>query len=595
MSYCNPDNPFPDPVIEEEIEAKLAGKAHQVGLEGWDTASILTMDAMNKIVHGQKVKLPNLKATSSWGFSIQGVWESWDMFPDKHFVGGVVRMCCKLKSGQAIDPKGKKHDIAGTRVYITVTIKSEDTPAIKLTDKTADQSQPGTVHSLLLQDKEHNHIAAVTVDKIEPNTPPSVFTPPSPFKPLVETFFNETSTLDAFNPVFHSALLNEKAAHANFQWVKPTLLSYASITNAGGDGYFAALCKTNKQNPAWNKLTNQIDASVADAWPTGVNSIFAISAERFVEKFLLDGAARLFEHAKPGDFKIDGDQLIVTNKTMLKWGKFKLGDGTQVEPTIPPGGLTMRVVEDRLESQFTGVTWTHPLLIGSDIFALNFTQNVYLKIGKNSKGEPVLMTTNDYKGQKKKKEVPDVRKPIIVAKPDRTAVTADRWIQIVGMALSVIGIGSFAAGKWIISAGEAVETANSVTAWINSADDILNVAADGEEAMNAVSQADSDLNNLAAAAAFGKAGTTVRFLEQAPYMVRFGKLASLLGAIAYGFQAWNKIKIDNDREFDPDTIPSLTTFMDNVLGAEAWPGVKGAELKHVRLAQSLLLYFNRTM
>lgn len=593
MSFLPEGCAFPDP----DIELQAADGPHQVGLEGWDTASILTMDGMNKVIKGQNIKLPDLDQQSKWNGDIQGVWDSWDLIPDKHFVGGAVRLCCTLKSGHATDARGgqypdpKAHNppIAGTKVYITVTIKSVKAPALKLKDKTADPSQPGAPHALFMQDQPQNHIDAVTVDTIEPASLVG------PFKPLFELWFNETKNLQAFNPVFHSALLNVKAAHGDYQWVKPTLLSYASLTNSGGDGYFAALCKTDKQNPSWAKLANQIDGAIADDWPSGVNSIFAISGPRFAEKFLKHGAAKIFKGAKPEDFDIVGDELIVTNNKLLVWGDFTLEDGTKVSPTVPKKGLTMRVVEDKLQAEFTGLTWDHPLLVGNDVFTLNFTQNVYLKLGKNTKGQPVLMTTNDYKAQKKKKEVPDIERPHISAKPDRTAVEFDRWTQIVGMVLSVVSLGAFAAGKWIVNAAEATEAANNVTAWINGTDDVLNIAADGEEAMNSVSQTVSDSGNLAAAAAFTGSGQTVLDVKYGVYLMRFASEAGILSAISMIAYADNMIKLTNDQEFDPDALPDLNNFLENVLGAEQWPGVKGTELKHVRLAQSLLLYFNRTM
>ena len=582
MNYSETDNVFSDP----EIALQAANGPHRVSLENWDTASILTMDGMNKVIQGQKIKLPDLKASNKFNGSIDGVWDSWDLFPDTHFIGGAVRLVCTLKSGSATDVLGDHYDLKGAKIYITVTIKTVETPSVKLVDPTADKSQPGKVHSLVLEQKAQNHIDAVTVDKIDPKKLSQ------PFKTLIGSWFN--TNINLFNPIFHSALLNEKADKGAFQWVKPTLLSYASLTNEGGNGYFAALCKTDKKNPSWNKLANQIDSSIGDAWPNGVNSIFAISAERFVEKFLLPGAVKMFKGAIADDFDIKGDEMILTNNKMLTFKKFKLDDDTIVTPTIPKGGLTMTVVEDKLQTQFSGMSWEHPLLIGSDIFTLNFTQNVYLKLGKNKKGEPVLMTTNDYKGMKKKKEVPDIERPHISARPDRAAVNADRWIQIIAMAASVLSLGAFSAGKWIVSADEAAQTATNVADWINSADDVLDVAMDGENAVNSVSQTASDSNNLAAAAAFQSPSRAAALIKCVPYLTRFYKVSGIVAAVAGFALAVNKLAIAEDLGFDPDTIPSLNNFTENVLGAEAWPGVTGAELKHVRLAESLLLYFERT-
>jgi hypothetical protein len=205
------------------------------------------------------------------------------------------------------------------------------------------------------------------------------------------------------------------------------------------------------------------------------------------------------------------------------------------------------------------------------------------------------MTTNDYKAQKKKKEVPDIERPHISARPDRTAVEFDRWTQIVGMVLSVLSVGAYSANKWILTAAADAKTATAVTNWINSADDVLNIAVDGEEAMNSVSQTVADSGNLAAAAAFVGASRTVLDIKYAVYLYRFCACAGILAAILGEAVYINKLAIDSDQEFDPDTLPDLNNFLENVLGAEQWPGVTGTELKHVRLAQSLLLYFNRTM
>ncbi|OYX03828.1 MAG: hypothetical protein B7Z15_18100, partial [Rhizobiales bacterium 32-66-8] len=97
----------------------------------------------------------------------------------------------------------------------------------------------------------------------------------------------------------------------------------------------------------------------------------------------------------------------------------------------------------------------------------------------------------------------------------------------------------------------------------------------------------------AAAEAFANQGAPLS-AQGALYLSRFGILVGVIGAVTTIAGNINKLMVLHDGSLDTDKVPSLDEFLDNVLGASAWPDVTDWQLKDVELAQSLLLYGDAT-
>ncbi len=572
--------------VEGAALAAAAGKAkskgREIGLQGWDTANVLTMDTLNAAIKKQKKSPPTFDYTyQNTAIKMSGTWGDFEVVCDKNRIGGTVVFRCPVKSGTGVDMAGNTEDLAGVEMTIEVTLADVHDESLAFTDKTGTVVPKKTETRVLLIDKTSTSTApAVVVDD---------FTPASlqlPFQVLFQNWFNDN--IDTiFDPIFHIALINVNADKGDYQWLKPTALSYATIVDDAGDGIFAALCMTDGDPD--NAFAHQVDAGLTTGFPAGTNSVLAISGEKFCEHFLKTGAQQVMKGSKLTDFDIVGDGLVVTNNTELVWQDVTLPDGLVVSPKVPAKQFTMRVVEDTIELQFTGLTFKHPLMVGNDVFSVTFTQYMHIMTGKNSNGQIVLVPTNKDPSDPNAKELPDIRSFSCNVTQDSAAQDFERGMELVSIALSVlpIGLGLFKAGAWVAKVGPAaLKLAGELSGIISKSPAIFEVVADADQISELAEEALSGTDNLAAAAAFSS-----KLPADSGLITLLNRFALGMGFLSTLCLVLNHVMtVDHQGDMDLDNIPALDDFMANVLGAAKWPGATNWELKDAKLAQSLLFY-----
>ena len=564
--------------------AKKTANGRHIGLQGWDTASVLQVATLDKLIRSQNKSPPSFDVTNKFNGTMKGTWGPWSVTPAPGISGGNVAMTCPVRTGTLTLLNGVDVTLDGLVVHITVSLDAVPDPQSKLTDPTRKKTGSGKaeVQSLKADSTGTKAANPVTITKITPQTLSD------PTLALFTDWLN--ANMAAFDAVFHTAVINEIADVGAFQWLKPTgSLSYASTTDGAGDEVFAALCMTDGRSSDDN--AHQIDAGAASNFPDGANSCLVISNERFVEKFLKTGAQLTMDGSKDGDFDIVGDDLIVTNNKPLLWRKVTLQDGSVASPTVPTGGMTLEVDEDRMILSFTGLTFEHSLLVGSDVLSMTFKQITYLSLGKNAKGEPVLTATNRPAGTPPDKDVPTIDQFNITVTPDRTARNFDEWMAIVGVAASLIGVGAFAKAGWAVRAGQEAIAAQGVRDYLAGTEAVIDVAMDADAAMDAIDGAELAEGNLAAAAAFTQ-GALPMSSAAIMNLEKLGKVAMLcsgVAGVAYGAHKIAEL-VDSKGYIDMDKCPTMETFVANALGCHAWPQSKSWTLTHAELAGSLLLF-----
>lgn len=545
----------------------------EIDLQGWDTANVVTADVLNGAIAAQKTYPPSFDLTEGTN-AIKGTWGPWQLTLGRS--GSLLEFTCPIVKGTGIDNSGTSHDLAGATLYVEIELQTINDKASAFKDKTADQATMPTQAKVLLVDPTSTPTApAVTVIAIQPQTLRN------DFFFIFGDWFN--ANIAAFKHIFHAMMLSETAAKGDFQWLKPTDYSYAMAVSTNKKlGAFAALCATD--GDPIGQLAQQIDINIVKNLPTNSNAVLAISGEKLVEHVLKPGAKAVLQGSQLADFDIIGNGLVVTNNKDLTWQDVKLEDGSIVQPLIPKGNFRMRVVEDQIELEFTGMTFKHPLMVGNDIVTIGFTQYYTLNLGTDSKGNQVLtpnfptMTTSTGV-----KTAQIVDKPTISVTPDQTAQDFARTMLIITIAFSILplGKGLYSAGQGIWKLGSAL--AAKVTQMAGAGAEL---ALSADEAAQLSSLAVSGSDNLAAAAAMSaNLPADARLATLVNRLTLGSGVISAISGIAMGIN-----QLEQNGDWKLDDVPALDDFMANVLGASKWPGADNWKLNGVELAQSLLLY-----
>ena len=577
-------------VTPEDLAAPPPQPAgHQVDLDGWDTANVLRMETLNAAIKKNTSATPGTFDASNalMGAQAKGTWGPWEIAPDPKVAGAAVRVICPVQTGTWFYPGYTKapQKLDGAKIYVTVNLSVINDKKTKITDKTGKPTSKSVVQSIVVTDPSKVPNNGVVVTAI---TPAKLM---SGFQMLFQEWFNTYIT--DFTAIFHTAVLNEKADVGAFQWLKPTGLSFASLTNAGGDGVFAALCQT--EHDPDDKNAQQISAAILDDMPKGANAVFAISDVKFAQKFLKLGAHKMLPNSKITDFEITGDGNIVRNNASIVWSNFTLADGNTIAPVIPARGMTMRVIEDQIQIEFTNITFKHKLVFGNDIITLSFQQKVKLKVVRNAKGEPVVVTDHHDllpSGTKRRPGVPAIEKPLITVTPDQTAVTAGEVLKYVSIGAAFLGAASFVGGVFSMAAPAMAAASADIGAAISAGNSIFDVAVDAAEMGEGMSDAEVAAANAEAFDSVLNASTAPVKAASMGMFGRAGLALGVIGATSGILTGIRGVRLANDLGIDPDTVPSLDTFLDSMIGASQWPNLSTWDLVDAKLAKSLLLYGN---
>lgn len=549
----------------------------EVSLQGWDTANVVTLDVLNDAIAAQNTTPPTFNLAEGPN-TIKGKWGPWKVTPGRS--GELIEVACPIVSGNGTDTMGASHDLKGMIVNVEVTLAKIPTdPNFKIKDTTSTTPKkeiPATVLKTNAQSTAQD--PAVTIISIIPSNLRR------DFLFIFEDWFNKH--IADFGQIFHAALLNQKAAHGDFQWLKPTALSYSMVTTLDKNSIFAALCQTDGDPDG--KLAHQIDPAAGSNIPKGSNSVLVISGEKFAEHILKTGAQHVMKGSKLSDFDIIGDGLVVTNNKELVWLDVKLDDGTVVSPKVPKGQMRMRIVEDQIEIEFTGMTYSHPLFVGNDIFTISFTQYLNIELKKNKNKHYVLAPTNKNPKDKNPKEIPNIKVCTVSVKPDKSAADFDKYMMIASIALAILPFGCtvFKAGKWVLATKFAAKVGSAFSKAASAGGAAAEIAIDAAEATTMTSDALAGTDNLAAAAAMA---------ADAPVGAGISTLVNRLAMISGFWASMTTIgfavnKLEQDGDLDVTDSPTMEGFAAAALGASQWPGAKDWALKDVKLAKSLLFY-----
>lgn len=329
----------PEVFVPRELipEGMLAGEATTYG---WDTVNCLRLPLVNQVLAKSDQYPKNLKTVidPSENWSIDTNYGPWQISAGG--TGSILMM--KLPLTSATLTTGT-HTLGFQNGWVTISLKLRFVP----------QPAPASAKSGASAEPDIDNLIADAVAR-SPDDPAVVVQsvnygdakPTAEQKALFEASLALllNNNLNAFTHVFASVNLNQKAAHEQFYWLKPTYTSYAYFQGLDDESsYFAVLNQTEGRSP--EGLTNQVSAS---AIPDKQNSSILISMELFVRQFVFPGIGRAFPNADAESFRIGGTGKVIEATKSIRMAPVRVG---AIDYTPYMTNFRLQIVGDELQIQ----------------------------------------------------------------------------------------------------------------------------------------------------------------------------------------------------------------------------------------------------
>ena len=366
---------FPHLIVQhqpEQVRAFLAAAAAQQGPAdtfGWDTVFAIKASDANTAIAKPGVSPASFTQNENATWFGNGNFAAWQIA----LGGGAenLHMSIPITSG-SMTYQGTAYPMTDAVATIEVNLKKIPQPA----------TNNGTPTNLVTDP------SIVSVTNLAFGSNP----PPNQIKFLMMGMLSDwlNANLSQFTHVFTTVNLGETADQAQFQWMKPTDVSYAYVDGGTLDtSYFAVLTMT--ENRPATGLPQELSPNVV---PTGQRAGFLISAERYLEKLLMPGLPSLFQNSTLGNFKTDQSANQILNTVQLSMAAVNVGAGTYT-PVIDANNFTCSITgtEIVMDIKKAHVAFSP----GIDIY-LDYTYYGNLVLQTNSKGEQILNVVPSPKG-----------------------------------------------------------------------------------------------------------------------------------------------------------------------------------------------------
>ncbi|HEY3365327.1 MAG TPA: TULIP family P47-like protein [Symbiobacteriaceae bacterium] len=574
-----------------------------IDLFGWDTSYAISYTKANEAIKALKSTPPDFSHLDQRGgqtvAGVTGKWSDWQFTTNGD--GQNLTMICPITSGTytTTTEPGLSFDLANAWVEVEIKLNYLEQKTATYQDPTA---KPGT--------GTQQNLKARTQSK-DPTDPVATimassfnFTQagdPDIAKAICESLFKAyfAQNLDAFNHVFSIMVINDKADVGDFQWLKPTDLSYAvSSTNSMDTSVFGVLAMT--EGRPIKLATHSIDPRLLTV--ANGHSAFAITPTLFVQKWIMPGLLSMRLGSSANDFVLTSDGLFYENKDSIQWGTFTDNDNNPVPAYVDTGKFRVGLVGNLIRVEFTDLYWE----IKSGITAhVNYTEyySLSLATGTDKKGKPyVNVLTAKQDG-----------KPSLIV--STSMANWKKWENLgfeIGMAIlgavvgGLIGGAADAAATGATEAAEAGEQAavdsGSEMVSMDLSDTLLDVMDESSESLSQASEdglsdASDDISEASEMEEAGESSETIasKFINK---VQSFGKNLwaakwKLLGGMIGGAvgAAIGEIPniLDAISEENFSDVPSLDQFAATCVGAVQWPNASGFTLTSAALSGALIL------
>lgn len=428
----------------------------------------------------------------------------------------------------------------------------------------------------------------------------------------LDDWFN--ANIASFNTVFHIADLDPALATGDLAWLKPVKANYA-YKDSPTSGVFSILSITGDTTSPGSPpphtppatLSAQIDPNIIADMPAGANSVYAISAERFVSQILFQSAQKIMVGSTVNDFDYDPAALTISNNKKLTLGNVSLEDGTTVSPEVATGNLKISIIGNMIQVEKTEVTFSHPLvgLKGNEIITMNITQVFFLVLTKRTDGKHVL-TVQNYDPALPAPTTPEMPNYTTfdinysIDQDAKSFQNAMLWTAI-GLSIFSLATSAFTAGAWILRSQKISNIVSNAAAQGNGVANLNNIALQpaGQVVLNGniYQSASSALRDavqygilLPNAGPFP--GITLAVMTRVAIGLTVLSVIGAVGAIGTGIT----YGLDQAQAFgdgDVNKLKAGLTFesmLKGMLEPFDWPGTNSWDLVDAQLRESLLVY-----
>ena len=492
-------------------------------------------------------------------------WKEWKLIPGGS--GSIVYMTCVMESAYAhvqmtSNAQSQIYDISGSELCISLNLKATADANYNI------RTLPGTANKIVADTDQPVQLLNSTVfSGLDPHKDEILI---DLLKDGFTTHLN--SHLKDFAVAFAVVMIDGKIAEAkkDFQWMLPTDISYAVERTLDGRDYFGVL--TMIDNDKITTQSQQLDVRAFLNMPADANSVLIISAEKFCKHILLPSAINVISDSTTNDFEIGKDGLTITNNKELKWDKFKLNDGTVVQPILPKGSFDMHMESDYIVIEIVGMQYSPSAGITVET---NMTQKVQIKMVKKSDGTMAL--TVDPQSAFQYSNI-------------HSSVQVAEWLKIVEILLDVTAaIASLAGGVGMIgekiAAKAATTTVETAAAEVEMTASSISEAVEesSEEVANTISEAAMQIST-------GVETQTTGFFASNYVKIMEKVCGAVAGACGVSVGIIELTKYIENKQFD--NLPTLNNFAQILLENYAWPNLDDAKIVNAELSDSLLIYTN---
>ncbi|MFB0832767.1 TULIP family P47-like protein [Brevibacillus laterosporus] len=564
---------------------------------GWDTVFGISFEKANQAIKNLKTSPSSFDQESKTkkhklSRKIEGKWGDWQLTTNGD--GKNLAIKCPIDSGNFTkyidggDPLN--YDLTNQWIEVEVELNFLDSKDKTYSDSTA-KSGTGIQKNLLVRtssnDQEDPAVSikatsytSETFDNDDDDDPSEINKAICDL--MFETWFNDN--LDQFKHVFSIFIVGQTSNDPQFQWLKPTSVSYATTTiqNKLDQSVFGVMAMTENRLPV---KAHEIDYQLLLA--TKTHSAFAINRHLFVREWILSGLLAMLPGISKDDFT-KTDELIYTNKHDMQWSTFKSKDDHNVPATVDANKFEIGLSEDRIMVSFRDLHWE----VKSGITAyVNYTEyyKLELKSGTDSKGKSynnILTVTQD--------GPTSITTSYQVAEWEREKnLIIEITSSIAGAVLGGIVGGAFdgfieaaveGAANAAIEAGEETMTIglDSIVDGMSSeySEEIIQLETWSiEEASSEIEEAANSLEEgVPESSVLSKVTGKVKDIGKFIYSNKFKLIGGIVGGATGAGLGMIPTIIDNQAQQNFSHIPSLDNFAKNCVEAVKWPDSKDFEL-----------------
>ncbi len=340
-------------INKSRIQTKVVG---DLSLLGWNTENSVSFRTMNEFIKKDNLYPKDFKAVYSYKkltFTATGTFDSWEMTTGAD--GRNIRFKCPIKSA-VYDIDGDVFNSSTENfLLIQVDLTYFDSKTT-INDPTGENDGKQFNLKIKTNDDKLKNVLIVTYNLTD--TDGSMISEDKDFLSLAfRNWFNEN--IQQFEQIFSYILLDETAKIPEYQWLKPTQISYgsASVETANDEpdldaSIFSAMSMV--ENNTNSTPSYAVDNRMLQL--TKTQAAFGISFPIFMEHFLKQGMLNT-QLLSSNEIEVVQDQLLITNNKRINFGKVKNDSGKEVDSLLDAGQLKLSLQNNLIVLELFDLTW----------------------------------------------------------------------------------------------------------------------------------------------------------------------------------------------------------------------------------------------